>query len=355
MLEKFPDGAPAILAIDAGASKVDAVLLARDGSVLGAARHHAHGNFNLGHQPPLPALDEAIRRADGAHPFGRPVARIGVYCIAGADLPIDDRRITKLVRGEGWTPQVVLRNDTFAVLRAGTDRGWGVAVVAGSGLNCTGIGPDGRVVRFPSLGDASGDRAHGGGWLGTAALGSAIRGRDGRGARTELERLVPEHFAMSRPAKVMEAIYVGSLSWRRLLELAPVVFAAAKQGDAVARGLIDELADEVVANVNAAIRRLRLASRSFEVVLGGGLFRSGDGRLLKRVREGVTALAPHAELRRLDAPPVLGAALIGLDQIHAGNAAHERARKELTERRLKAPLRAFCTNRALRRPPKRTI
>ena len=334
MLGKFPDGRRAILAIDAGASKVDAVLLDRDGTVLGAARHHAYANFNLDHQAPLPALAQAIALAGGNRSSSLPVAEVGVYCIAGADLPLDDRRISRQVRGEGWTSNVILRNDTFAVLRAGTDRGWGVAVVAGSGLNCAGVGPDGRVVRFPSLGDTSGDRAHGGGWLGGSALGAAIRGRDGRGPRTELERLVPAHFRMSRPAQVMEALYVERLPRRRLLELAPVVFKAARLGDEVALGLIDELADEVVANAGAAIRRLRMASRTFEVILGGGIFRSRDGRLLERIRRGITALAPHAEMRRLDGPPVLGAALLGLDAVRASKAAHVRLRKQLTERRL---------------------
>ena len=252
MLGKFPDGRPALLAIDAGASKVDAVLLARNGTLLGAARHAAYANFNLDHQPPLPALDEAIRRALSRRDHSLPVAPIGGYCIAGADLPLDDRRITRLVQGEGWTSKVVLRNDTFAVLRAGTDRGWGVAVVAGSGLNCAGVGPDGRVVRFPSLGDMSGDRAHGGGWLGFSALGAAIRGRDGRGPRTELERVVPEHFHMARPATVMEALYTARLHPRRLFEVAPIVFRAARAGDEVSRRLIDELADEVIANATAA-------------------------------------------------------------------------------------------------------
>ncbi|HET7465223.1 MAG TPA: BadF/BadG/BcrA/BcrD ATPase family protein [Candidatus Dormibacteraeota bacterium] len=334
MLEKFPDRRAPILAIDAGASKVDAVLLARNGALLGAARHHAYANFNLGHQPPLAALDEAIRLADGAAARALPVADIGVYCIAGADLPVDDGRISRQVSGQGWTRKVILRNDTFAVLRAGTDRGWGVAVVAGSGLNCAAIGPDRRVIRFPSLGDTSGDRAHGGGWLGSAAVGAAVRGRDGRGPRTDLERLVPEHFGMARPAKVMEAIYVGALSRGRLHELVPIVFKAARGGDAVSRGLIDELADEVVANANAAIRRLRMGSRHFEVILGGGVFRSGDGRLLNRIKKGITAIAPHAEMRRLDAPPVLGAALLGLDELRAGKAAHERLRRELTEKAL---------------------
>lgn len=312
------------------------MLLDREGNVLGAARHHAYANFGLDHKPPIDALDSAIRLANGHHERTLPLADVGVYCIAGADLPLDDRRIWRQVSGQGWTKTVVLRNDTFAVLRAGTERKWGVAVVCGSGLNCTGVGPDGRVVRFPSLGEMSGDRAHGGGWLGTAALGVAIRGRDGRGPRTELERLVPEHFDMSRPAAVMEALYVGKLEERRLKELAPVVFRAASHGDKIARGLIDELADEVVATANAAIRRLRMASRSFEVILGGGVFRSRDSRLLSRIRKGIVAVAPHAEMRRLDSPPVLGAALLGLDQARAGKAAHARLRQQLTDARLRS-------------------
>ena len=334
MLGKFPDGRAAILAIDAGASKVDAVLLDRQGNVLGAARHHGYANFGLDHTPPLEALEAAIRLADGHRQYSLPLADVGVYCIAGADLPLDDRRISRQVSRQGWSKTVVLRNDTFAVLRAGTERKWGVAVVCGSGLNCTGVGPDGRVVRFPSLGEMSGDRAHGGGWLGSAAVGVAIRGRDGRGPRTELERLVPEHFHMPRPAAVMEALYVGKLEQRQLKELAPVVFRAASHGDEVARGLIDELADEVVATANAAIRRLRMATRTFEVILGGGVFRSRDTRLLGRIRKGITAVAPHAEMRRLDSPPVLGAALLGLDQARSGKAAHARLRQQLTDARL---------------------
>jgi len=121
------------------------------------------------------------------------------------------------------------------------------------------------------------------------------------------------------------------------MELAPVVFKAASHGDEVARGLIEELADEVVATANAAIRRLRMASRTFEVILGGGVFRSRDGRLLARIRKGITAVAPHAEMRRLDSPPVLGAALLGLDQARAGKAAHARLRRQLTEARLRRP------------------
>jgi N-acetylglucosamine kinase-like BadF-type ATPase len=282
-------------------------------------------------------LEGAIRAAcsdGGVDADRKPIAATAVYCVAGADIPMDDRRIAAELGGRGWAKRTIVRNDTFAMLRAGTERGWGVAVVCGSGLNCAGVGPDGRVVRFPSFGELSGDRAHGGGWLGRAALGVAIRARDRRGPRTLLERLVPAYFNMSSPTAVMEAVYLGSLDDRRLSELAPLVFSAASQEDAVARGLIDELADEVVATATAAIRRLHVTTRDVEVILGGGVFRSNDARLFKRIRTGIGTVAPKSVIRRLDAPPVLGAALIGLDEIHATRSARAQLRTRLTHRRL---------------------
>lgn len=135
----------------------------------------------------------------------------------------------------------------------------------------------------------------------------------------------------------MDAIYLDRLARRRLLELAPLVFRAAAEGDEVSRGPIDELADEIAANASAAVRRLGMASRTFDVILGGGIFRSGDGRFLGRIRRGVTAVAPHAEMKRLDTPPVLGAALMGLAQVRASKAARATLRKQLTERTLTRP------------------
>jgi N-acetylglucosamine kinase-like BadF-type ATPase len=132
----------------------------------------------------------------------------------------------------------------------------------------------------------------------------------------------------------MEAVYVGRIDHGRLSALAPLVFSAANRGDRVARGLIDELADEVVATAVAAIRRLHLTSRDVEVILGGGVFRSDDRGLLDRIHAGIVAAAPRALIRKLAAPPVLGAALIGLDTVHAGAATRSRLRKTLTDQRL---------------------
>jgi N-acetylglucosamine kinase-like BadF-type ATPase len=328
-----------ILAVDGGDSKADVALVDPDGNVIGATRRPGSAHFGLDHNGSLETLERAIRDAcadGGVDADLKPVAGTAVYCVAGADIALDDRRIAAELRGRGWAKQTIVRNDTFAMLRAGTDRGWGVAVVCGTGLNCAGVGPDGRVVRFPSFGELSGDRAHGGGWLGRAALGVAIRARDLRGPRTVLERMAPAHFKMSSPKALMEAMYLGRLDMGRLRELAPVVFTAASQGDAVARGLIDDVADEVVTTAAAAIRRLRVTQRDVEVILGGGVIRSNDASLLSRIETGIRAVAPMAVIRRLTAPPVLGAALLGLDAVRATRAARMRLRDGLTDSRLNA-------------------
>jgi N-acetylglucosamine kinase-like BadF-type ATPase len=211
----------------------------------------------------------------------------------------------------------LLRNDTFAALRAGTDRGWGVVVICGHGVNAAGVAPDGKTARLDALGEISGDwgGATDVGWQGLAA---AVRARDGRGPRTVLERSVPAYFGLASPRALTMAMYDGRVHGRRIGELSPVVFGAAIDGDSAARAIIDRLADELVAMAGAMIRRLHMTRLDPEVVLGGGVFRTPDADFRSRIEAGVQAIAPRARLVRSSAPPVAGAALLGLDALDGG-------------------------------------
>jgi N-acetylglucosamine kinase-like BadF-type ATPase len=260
-----------------------------------------------------------------------PVARVGVFCLAGIDLPVDEERLAPAIEAKGWASDVMLRNDTFAVSRAGTTSSWGIGVVCGTGMNCAGIGPDGRTVRFPALAELSGDFAPGGAWLGVRALGLALRASDGRGPATALSERVPAHLGFADAESVLGAVYAGELAYHRLFELARVLLDAAAGGDIAARQAADTLADEVVAFVRAAVNRLDVAGEEVEVVLGGGIFETGDREFHDRVARGVHATAPRAKLLRLQAPPVLGAALLGPDALGATAAAKLALRKRLVD------------------------
>ncbi len=97
---------PALLAVDAGGSKIDAVLLRRDGNVLGAARRRGLDHDGTGRESFLERIADAVVAASrdaGFEPDHQPVAELGMYCVAGADLPADDRRIARWFRRRGLT------------------------------------------------------------------------------------------------------------------------------------------------------------------------------------------------------------------------------------------------------------
>ena len=331
----------AILAVDGGNSKADIALVAADGTLIGAMRGPTVSHQAVGLGPGLDALETTVGhvlRHAGDDPGLRPVARVGIFTLAGADLPADMRLLQRALIERALVDEVIVLNDTHAALRAGSDRAWGVVVVCGAGINGLGVGPTGRTVRFAGVGEYSGDRG-GGGDVGTAALAAAIRGRDGRGPRTSLERQVPAHFGLRRPDDLTLELYSGRLDSDRLRELTPLVFAAAADGDAVATAIVDALADEVVAWARAIIRRLHLTRRDVPVVLSGGVFRTTSEPFFARIRSGVASVAPGALVERLDAPPVLGAALLGLDRLELEPAdrpaAETRLRSVLTDDRLR--------------------
>jgi N-acetylglucosamine kinase-like BadF-type ATPase len=322
-------GAAAVLAVDGGASKTDVWVVGADGSILGTARGSGSNHQFFGLDGAMDALGSTIKAALGAaavDPGSRPPVGVGVYCLAGVDLPVDEERLSEAIAAHGWSPVDLIRNDTVAVLRAGARSGWGVGVVCGSGLNCVGLGPDGSIERFPSLAELSGDFTPGGSWLGVRALGLALRSRDGRGGPTALAELVPAHFGLPDPEAVLTAVYTGTLDYGRLFELARVCLDAAAAGDAPAAGAVALLADEVVAMAAAIIGRLGVAGDEVEVVLGGGVFDSTYADFAARVEAGVLAVAPGAHFRRLESPPVLGAALLGLDALGAPDEAESRLR-----------------------------
>jgi N-acetylglucosamine kinase-like BadF-type ATPase len=324
---------PAVLALDGGSTKTDAVLVAGDGTVLGRSRVGPSNHQLVGVDGALDALGAAIAAViedAGISDPPFPLCDLGVYCLAGLDLPVDEEHLAPAIALRGWTGTDLLRNDTFAVSRAGTTAAWGIGVVCGTGLNCAGLGPDGASVRFPALAELSGDFAPGGSWLGVRALGLALRATDGRGAPSLLSARVPAHFDQPDAEAVLTGIYTGAIGYARLFELARVLLEAAADGDAPSRDAANTLADEVVTFAGAAITRLGVADQEVEVVLGGGIFDTDDAGFQRRVEEGILAVAPRALLRRLGAPPVLGAALIGLDALGADAAAKARVRAALS-------------------------
>jgi N-acetylglucosamine kinase-like BadF-type ATPase len=322
----------AVLAVDGGNSKTDLALVGADGTLLALVRGPLSSPQHLGVDGCLGVLDRLLADAFadarlGDH--GGRVTDVATLLLAGVDFPAEEEAMHDAVKQRGWARRVHVDNDTFAVLRAGTERGWGVAITCGAGINCVGVSPDGRHARFPALGEITGD--WGGGYdLGLAAVYVAARSEDGRGPRTSLEHAVPAHFGLEAPSELAEAIHFGQIAQRRVIELAPVVLAEASD-DAVAAEIVQRLASEVVALARVALKRLGLMEEPVEVILGGGVLQDADGDLLAAIDNSLREHAPAVTVRPTASPAVVGAALLGLDQIEAGADAQRRLRADLAD------------------------
>ncbi len=327
------DGPAAVLAIDGGNSKTDVALVAWDGTVLAALRgpgasHEAHGVDGA-----MIRLDEMIRevavKAGVAGPGDSggngPVARHLSACLAGADLPEEEEALTSALLAHGWSESAVAMNDTFAILRGGVEDPWGVAVTCGAGINCVAVAPSGAVARYLSFGTLTGDWGGGSG-LASAVMWHAMRAWDGRAPETALGDAAAECFGLPSVQDVAIAVHKGELARSELHKLASVLFAVAAAGDPVAVRLVERQAIEICAMAEAAMRRIDLAPAGTPVILGGGILEARHPLLLTAIDRQLAVVAPGAAACVVDAPPVAGAALLGLDHLAAPAEARRRLR-----------------------------
>jgi N-acetylglucosamine kinase-like BadF-type ATPase len=325
--------AAAVLAVDAGNSKTDVALVGQDGTVLGSARgggFHPHIEGAEVAVAGLAPVVAAVARDAGLEVrTGVPLAEHVSACLANADLRVEEERLERAIDARGWGRSTYVGNDTLALLRSGVDVLRGIAVVCGAGINCAGVLPDGRTARFAAVGMISGDWG-GGSELANEALWNAARADDGRGPATALAQALPAHFGLPSMAALIEALHLGEIAYARRLELTPVLFEVAAAGDDVARSLVRRQGEEIVTMATVAMRRLDLLGEPVDVILGGGVLTAGHRPLMDQIEQDLKAIAPLAVIRVVTTPPVLGAALLGLDRTGAPPAAHERVRAHYT-------------------------
>ena len=224
------------------------------------------------------------------------------------------------------------------MLRAGTDAATAVAVVCGAGINCVGRAPGRADIRYPALGRITGDWGGGFG-IGKEVLWHATRAEDGRGPATGLAALVARHFERDTAVGVATGMHLGTVDRDRLHEVVPLLFQAVDAGDAIAEAIARQQADEISLLVTTTLTRPRSGRRAGGRRPGR---RHADHRhpaLLGPVIAAIATAAPRASVEIVDAEPVLGSALLGLDHLDAlvGQRGSASARRERLRAALDTP------------------
>lgn len=327
-----------VIGVDAGNTKTDVVVADLEGHVRlwvrgGPVPVSGGPHTAVTHVSRL--LGDALCGAGSAREHDVVVA--GAYFLANLDTEGDEREALQAFSDAKLSGTSVVHNDAFAILEAGA--GWGIGIIVGTGMNAVGISPSGRVARFLALGDISGDWG-GAFFLARSAVAASVRAVDGRGAATVLQTSVPEFLGFSTPTALAIAVVRDGNTAAQLHRAAPLVFHAAKQGDAVAQSLVDRLVSEISSLARAAMDRLGLTQAHTPVVLAGGVASHQRATLVPAVSTAINdGGVRNADVTVMDAPPVLGSVLAAL---RLGGHCSDAARRHLQS--------TLCAGRPLRVP-----
>ena len=298
------------LGVDIGSTKTHALIADQSGQAVGLGQGGPGNPEGIGYDGMADLLRATIQKAtDNAGIDKNEIAGAG-FGIGGYDWPATQREPTlQALQTLGLNAPLEVANDAIIGLLAGAAQGWGVAVVAGTSCNCWGWDQqrrEGRMTGFSWLGEAAG-----GGELVLKAIQAVALEWTRRGPPT----LLTQAFIELLNARDVIDMFEG-LTWDRYhlhAAAAPTVFKVAAEGDPVAHELILWAGRELGSMANGVIRQLGFQEMSFEVVAAGSFF-NGSPLLIDAMQETIHPLAPGARIVRLNAPPVVGGVLLGVEQ-----------------------------------------
>lgn len=295
-----------VIGIDAGGTKTVCQLADEQGNLVGEARGPG-ANLQAGGELEVEkALHAVMAEALGRDRSIRPNA---ICCgMAGVDRPEDVAAVRAILTRIGQKADLLIVNDALIALEAGAPGEAGVVIVAGTGSIAYGRDANGNAARAGGWGHVLGDEGSGY-WLGRQALQAVVRAADGRGDTTTLTTRVLKYYGVERAQGLVHQVYYGGARPASIAALGSLVQAAADEGDAIARHIIDAGAAELAAAATSVATRLRLDA--CPVILSGGMFRA-----VPRLSSGVVSCLgktwPRAATRPLTVEPARGAVHLAL-------------------------------------------
>lgn len=256
--------------MDAGGTRSRAAVLDAAGSLRGTAV--GLGANPVSHEPEraFDALAGTLRTALEGLPAGD--VRGLVLGLAGAGTS-DRIMVAELARAAGLACPAHVVGDVVTAFAAGTAEPDGTVLVSGTGATAVRIVGRREAAVADGYGWLLGDDGSGL-WLGREAVRAALAALDGRGAPTALLPAVtgallgaPLAPDAGRKGAVRVVTAVHDEPPIALARIAPLVSAAAADGDGVAAGIVARAADALVAAVTA----VRAGTERTPIVLAGSV------------------------------------------------------------------------------------
>lgn len=302
-----------VLGIDAGGTKTVCLLADEHGSIVSEARGPGANLHAAGELAVEKVLHEVMEQAIGDRPIVPDAIGLG---IAGVDRAREMRTVRAIMRRIGHKSRIVVVNDALIALVAGAKDAPGIVIIAGTGSIAYGRNAQGEAARAGGWGHMIGDEGSGY-WIGREALAAVMRASDGRGPATELTTGILANLQVDDESQLPRIVYDREVPRMTVAALGPIVQAVADQGDAVAKGILERAADELVMAARSVATRLEMRGDAFTFYLAGGVFRVVPW-LVDVLPRGLVEVAPRSQVQVLQEEPAVGAVWLALQEARGG-------------------------------------
>jgi N-acetylglucosamine kinase-like BadF-type ATPase len=300
-----------VIGVDGGQTALKCALATRDVMLLGQGQGGGllHLAQDGGPERFQQALAEALRAAwmaAGLEP--RPVAALvmGLTGVTSASTP-EAALAVRLAGGLIEAAKIVADNDALAALKGAHAGGPGIISIAGTGSITLGINRRGRLERAGGWGWLLGDEGSAF-WIGREGLRAAMRAQEGLGPATVLLPAFQTHFQAEELIQVKRVVFSAGFGAQGFAALAPLVAAAAENGDTAAGDILRQAGQDLAASVRAVANRLDFGLDPVPVAPVGGAFEHFPG--LRRSFEAHLGEADRFAVAPPLYPPVMGAVIM---------------------------------------------
>jgi N-acetylglucosamine kinase-like BadF-type ATPase len=300
------------LGVDVGGTKTHAVIADESGHVCGFGEAGPGNHEMVGYEGLVRAMREAANQAFNSAQVSPALIKGAGFGVAGYDWPSERESTLQAICELGLGAPVAAVNDAVLGLLAGSAEGWGITAVSGTGCNCWGWDRSRQRVGHVTGAGINMGEFGGASELVFKAVHAVAYEWTRRGPHTALSDMMIETVGAKNLDELMEGLNLGR--YEIDAAAAPRVFQVANQGDPIAVEIIRWIGCELGEMVNAVARQLEFEAVQFDLVLVGSMFRGGN-LLTDSMYQTVLKVAPGARFINLNMAPVIGAVLLGMEQV----------------------------------------
>lgn len=321
----------AILALDQGQTKTNALLLAENGEILGNGTAGGASHYKDGLEKASAMMQEAADNALSQAGLLR--SDIAQICggIAAANWPEEITMLREEMERVFHVDNAVVLNDCVIALRAGTDSDDAIVLCTGSGMNSAVFAGGKLSLVYNNYIDLYDQGSEG---LGARAFQAAFESHMCYKKPTTLGKRLMDHFGIHDMDQLMLAFYKNHLP-KPLKDVAEIVFEEAMHNEPAALEIIYSFGKSISQYVIGAVRRFDVNPADFKVILTGGVFKNPNPLLYETVCSQIHRIYANIRIEQSYYEPIIGAALMALDERGPkDDEAHERCKREAQEKGL---------------------